>query len=121
MAFCGMLKADKMSDPDDTISDYIPVSKEHSHGGDYAVAVAGWSMFPELKPGDSISVKRTHAATRGQIVVAKHPDGDVYIKRFVGRQGKKVHLRSDNPEYSDMIEEGIEIVGVVVWSQRVYG
>lgn len=57
------------------------------------VQVAGSSMRPTLLPGDRLLVRRGAVGIRrGDVVVARMPDGTEAIKRLVGVEGEEVWL-----------------------------
>ncbi|MEU5881915.1 nickel-type superoxide dismutase maturation protease [Spirillospora sp. NPDC047279] len=65
-----------------------------------AVAVAGDSMTPALRPGDALVVRRGGRVAVGDVVVARHPreSGTVVVKRVAFRDGDGWWLESDNQE-----------------------
>lgn len=58
--------------------------------------VSGTSMYPTLKDGQSIVVLKTKDYKVGDIVVAKHPEYDMIVKRLHKIEGNRVYLMSDN-------------------------
>ena len=87
---------------------------------DYLLRVRGMSMKDVgILDGDLLAVHTTREARNGQIVVARIDD-EVTVKRFK-REGSKVWLLAENPEFSpievdleqqDLVIEGLS-VGVI--------
>lgn len=76
-------------------------------------------MAEAILPGDLVLVERAQAASNGQIVVALL-DNEATVKRFFC-EGKKIELRSDNPEYEHIIpREEFLILGTVTSLMRRY-
>ena len=116
----GMLRAGSMVDAQEDPGETFPCLQEHAAQADYVVRVEGWSMFPELKPGDYVAVRKTTTAQVGDIVVARQGD-QTLIKRLAGRRGRQLRLTSDNPEHEPLEGQDIQIIGVVVWQHRPAG
>jgi SOS-response transcriptional repressor LexA len=84
-----------------------------------ALRIAGESMAPLLRTGDTILVELGPSLTRGRVVVARHPD-DGYVCKRVEKLGRReIHLASIDPAYGSVIIPRDErlIVGTVrlVW------
>lgn len=58
--------------------------------------VNGTSMVPTLKDGQQIIVLKTSDLQVGDIVVARHPQYGLIVKRLAAINGDQVYLRSDN-------------------------
>ncbi|MDP3066732.1 MAG: S24/S26 family peptidase [Methanobacteriaceae archaeon] len=65
--------------------------------------VKGTSMVPTLQDGQDIIVLKTTDFKVGDLVVARHPDYGLIVKRIAQIKGDQVYLKSDNRQ--------IEIVG----------
>lgn len=65
--------------------------------------VKGTSMVPTLQDGQDIIVLKTTDFKVGDLVVARHPDYGLIVKRIAEIKGDQVYLKSDNRQ--------IEIVG----------
>ncbi|HLD66884.1 MAG TPA: transcriptional repressor LexA [Pseudomonas sp.] len=84
---------------------------------DYLLRVRGMSMKDiGILDGDLLAVHSTSEARNGQIVVARIGD-DVTVKRFK-REGEKVWLLAENPEFApievDLAEQDLVIEGLSV-------
>ena len=84
---------------------------------DYLLRVRGMSMKDiGILDGDLLAVHSTREARNGQIVVARIGD-DVTVKRFK-REGEKVWLLAENPEFApievDLAEQDLVIEGLSV-------
>lgn len=65
--------------------------------------VKGTSMIPTLKDGQQIMVLKTSDFQVGDLVVARHPEYNLIVKRVAEINGTQVYLKSDNRH--------VEIVG----------
>lgn len=73
-----------------------------AHTPDYLLRVRGASMRDAgILDGDLLAVKKSPDAINGQIVVARLGD-EVTVKRF-SRQGAKISLLPENPDYDPII------------------
>ena len=84
---------------------------------DYLLRVQGMSMKDiGIMDGDLLAVNRTDIARNGQVVVARIGD-EVTVKRFQ-KQGRKVLLLAENPEFApievDLAEQELTIEGLSV-------
>ena len=84
---------------------------------DYLLRVQGMSMKDiGIMDGDLLAVHRTDIARNGQVVVARIGD-EVTVKRFQ-KQGRKVLLLAENPEFApievDLAEQELTIEGLSV-------
>lgn len=84
---------------------------------DYLLRVRGMSMKDiGILDGDLLAVHRTNEARNGQVVVARIDD-EVTVKRF-HKQGRKVSLIAENPEFApieiDLGEQELIIEGLSV-------
>lgn len=84
---------------------------------DYLLKVRGMSMKDiGIHDGDLLAVHRTQDALNGQVVVARLDD-EVTVKRFK-REGNKVWLIAENPEFSpievDLEQQSLTIEGLSV-------
>lgn len=88
----------------------------HPHA-DYLLRVQGESMRDAgILDGDLLAVHRSAEAANGQIVVARLED-EVTVKRF-RRQGPRVELIAENPDYApiriDLREQELVLEGLAV-------
>jgi repressor LexA len=84
---------------------------------DYLLRVRGMSMKDiGIHDGDLLAVHRTQEARNGQVVVARLGE-EVTVKRFK-REGKKVWLIAENPEFEpievDLEQQNLTIEGLSV-------
>ena len=84
---------------------------------DYLLRVRGMSMKDiGIYDGDLLAVHRTSEARNGQVVVARMGE-EVTVKRFQ-KQGRKVSLIAENPEFApieiDLAEQELVIEGLSV-------
>ena len=106
---------------DGHVEDRIPVSSDWvgPKGEHFFLKVKGYSMADSILPGDMVLVEKQNTAFNGEIVVALIED-EATVKRFF-RKGTDVRLKSDNPEYDDIIpDEHLEILGRVTALMRRY-
>ncbi|MDD1775529.1 MAG: S24/S26 family peptidase [Methanobacterium sp.] len=85
--------------------------------------VKGTSMLPTLQEGQDLIILKTRDFKVGDIVVARHPQYGLIVKRVAQIKGSQVYLMSDNREVvvqGNTISRGLdtwlpisEVVGVV--------
>lgn len=74
--------------------------------------VKGTSMVPTLKDGQQIVVLKTKDIKVGDLVVSRHPDYKLIVKRVAAIQGDQVYLRSDNRQVEYLGNQVQNINGV---------
>jgi len=117
----GEASAEAALNPEEIRGEWFPALQEHAERADAGVArVRGYSMVPELQPGDYIGISASKEPTKGNIVLARRGD-ELLLKRFAGRRGRRIRLESDNPAYPPVEGGDIQVLGVMVWSHRDYG
>lgn len=62
----------------------------------FIAVVSGNSMFPTLKDGQIIIALKTNSFKVGDIVIARHPDYGLIVKRLAAVSYGSVFLKSDN-------------------------
>lgn len=106
---------------DNHVEDRITVSTDWlgPRGDHFFLKVKGFSMADSILPGDLVLVEKAATANNGEIVVAML-ESEATVKRFF-REGKRVELRSDNPEFDHIIpQDEFQIVGRVTALMRRY-
>ncbi|MFA5508834.1 MAG: transcriptional repressor LexA [Vulcanimicrobiota bacterium] len=106
---------------DEQVEDRIPVSTDWvgPRGEHFFLKVKGYSMADSILPGDMVLVVRQQVANNGEIVVALLED-EATVKRFY-KKGSEIRLKSDNPEFDDIIPDGhLQILGRVTALMRRY-
>lgn len=102
----------------ENIEDHCRISPEFfSPRADYLLRVRGMSMKDiGIFDGDLLAVHRTSEVRNGQVVVARLGD-EVTVKRF-HKQGRKVSLIAENPDFApievDLREQELIIEGLSV-------
>lgn len=102
----------------ENIEDHCRISPSFfSPRADYLLRVRGMSMKDiGIFDGDLLAVHRTSEARNGQVVVARIGD-EVTVKRF-HKQGRKVSLIAENPDFApievDLREQELIIEGLSV-------
>ncbi|MFV0520068.1 MAG: S24 family peptidase [Lachnospirales bacterium] len=76
-------------------------STEVPYGADHALYIKGNSMEPLIKDGQLVFVNKQPSINFGEIGIFIYND-EVYCKRLI-KEGKKILLRSENTEYTDLI------------------
>ena len=86
----------------------------------YALEIAGDSMLPLYRDGDTIIVSPAAAVRRGDRVVVKTVDGEVLAKQLKRQTAKTVELASLNPEHPDRVLALSEIAFMarVIWASQ---
>jgi SOS-response transcriptional repressor LexA len=83
----------------------------------YALELEGDSMEPIYKEGDVIVMAPNYEANRGDLVMLKTADDDVYFKKWIPDKWNKLRFQSLNPDYPVIILEPREISKIhPVWS-----
>lgn len=62
----------------------------------FSATVSGTSMLPTLKDGQNVTALKTSSCKVGDIVIVRHPDHGLIIKRVAAKSDGKVYLKSDN-------------------------
>lgn len=99
---------------------WLALATPYARGEYVALAVAGESMTPLLRPRDVILVRLGTEVERRRIVVARGPD-DGYVVKCVGEIGARaVRLDSLNPLFAsvDVPHDGAHVLGRVVQRWR---
>ena len=102
----------------ENIEDHCRISPDvFTPRADYLLRVHGESMKDiGIMDGDLLAVHRTSEARNGQVVVARIGE-EVTVKRFQ-RQGRKVSLIAENPDFRpieiDLAEQELTIEGLSV-------
>jgi repressor LexA len=106
---------------DQDASERIAVSTDWlgPRGEHFFLKVKGYSMADAILPGDMVLVEKQQVASNGEIVVALLED-EATVKRFY-KKGSEVRLKSDNPEFDDIVpEDHLQILGRVTALMRRY-
>lgn len=106
---------------DENVEDRISVSSDWlgPRGESFFLKVRGYSMADSILPGDLVLVEKSPVAHNGEIVVALLED-EATVKRFY-KKGQQVRLRSDNPEFEDIVPDGeFQLLGRVTALMRRY-
>lgn len=91
-----------------------------AEGAAYALKVAGDSMLPLYRDGDTIIVSPMAPVRKGDRVVAKTKSGEVMAKILQRQTGEKVILSSLNPDHSDREFHRTELdwVARITWASQ---
>ncbi|MEI8254059.1 MAG: transcriptional repressor LexA [Deltaproteobacteria bacterium] len=118
----GRVAAGQMSSTSDRVDSTITIDRNllHARGEVFALRVKGDSMIEAgIHEGDTLFVKRTPTAERGDIVVARLGD-EATVKRyfperdFIRLQPENKHLSPILVRKADAAASGFEILGTVV-------
>ena len=83
----------------------------------FALRVKGWSMVnAAILPGDVLVVRSQPDADDGDVVVALVED-EATVKRLRRVQGR-VELHPENPDFSVIVPEGLQLLGKVIEVRR---
>ena len=102
------------------IEQYVPVPRQLTRAGEsFLLKVRGDSMEGAgILDGDWVVVRQQHDAHNGQIVVAiVGDDAEATCKRFESSAGR-IELHSENPAYSPLVPDQVEIAGIVTGVMR---
>jgi repressor LexA len=106
---------------DDHVQERIAVSSDWvgPRGEHFFLKVKGYSMADSILPGDMVLVEKQQVASNGEIIVALIED-EATVKRF-HKKGSEIRLKSDNPEFEDIVpEDHLQILGRVTALMRRY-
>lgn len=86
----------------------------------YALEIAGDSMAPVLRDGDTVIVSPEANIRRGDRVVAKTKDGEVLAKILLRQTASKIELQSLNPLHEDRVFaiEDIDWMARIIWASQ---
>jgi phage repressor protein C with HTH and peptisase S24 domain len=86
----------------------------------FALEVAGDSMLPLYRHGDTIIVSRDAPCRRGDRVVVKTNDGEVMAKILRRKTARVIDLASLNPEHPDRTLNTAEVdwIGRIIWASQ---
>ncbi len=85
------------------------------------IEAQGESMLPMIAPGDLLLVDRgNRRVTQRDAIFVLRVDGVLIVKR-VARQAGQIVITSDNPDHPGVDADGVEIIGRVIWLQRMLG
>lgn len=74
--------------------------------------VKGTSMVPTLQDGQEIIVLKTSDFKVGDLVVAKHPEYNLIVKRVAELNGSQVYLKSDNRQV-EIVSNQVRVINGV--------
>ena len=86
----------------------------------YALEIAGDSMEPVYRDGDTVIVAPHATVRRGDRVIVKTHDGEVMAKQLVRRTANKVELLSLNADHEDRVidAEQLDWIARIVWASQ---
>ena len=86
----------------------------------YALEIAGDSMEPVLRDGDTVVVSPAAPIRRGDRVVARTLEGEVMAKQLARRSARRIELKSLNPAHRDRSFDLTEVAWLhrIVWSSQ---
>ena len=95
-------------------SERLDVGELFAGKGNYVLEVSGDSMIEaQIADGDFIVVKRRRTADRGDIVVARTPDGEATVKYWYPEKNR-VRLQPANKRLKPIYSKDAKVIGVVV-------
>lgn len=101
------------------IEEYIPLPDSFGLGEFFALNVSGLSMKDAgILDGDIVIARKQNTADKGDIIIALLED-EATVKRL-GYEGKNAVLYPENPDFSPIYSDNIQILGKVVGSFRKY-
>lgn len=86
----------------------------------YALEIAGDSMDPVFRDGDTVIVSPAAPIRRGDRVVARTQAGEVMAKQLTRRSARRVELKSLNPAHRDRSFDLKDIAWIhrIVWASH---
>lgn len=107
---------------DNEIVEFLEVPEGLAKPGNIAIKVAGDSMEPEIKDGDTIVIDTNRIECILNKIIVVNYQGAVYLKKYVEEEGK-IYLKSINPYYPKIrIEDKSElrVIGKLKSVMRYY-
>ncbi|MEL7498596.1 MAG: transcriptional repressor LexA [Planctomycetota bacterium] len=99
----------------------IDMAKLWPQKGTYVLQVEGNSMIDaQIASGDYVVVKKRHTASKGDIVVARTPDGDATLKYWIPEKNR-IRLQPANKRMKPIYSKDAKVIGVVVGVVRKMG
>lgn len=97
---------------EENIEDHLMLSPDIAQEGWFLLKVRGDSMInAAILDGDLVLVRPRQEANNGEIVVAL-VDDEATVKRF-HREGSRIELVAENPDYAPIVPDRLSIVGDV--------
>ncbi len=86
----------------------------------YALEVAGDSMLPVFRDGDTIIVSPGSNVRRGDRIVVRTLEGEVLVKVLYRQTAHTIEIMSFNPEYENRLLQTSEIdwIARIVWASQ---
>ena len=82
--------------------------------GTFALEVVGDSMIDaQIAPGDYVIVKKRYTASKGDIVVARTPDGEATLKYWFPEKNR-IRLQPANKKMKPIYSKDAKVAGVVI-------
>jgi repressor LexA len=101
------------------VEDYLTFDTEGRSGEHFALRIRGESMLNAgILPGDHVVVHRQPVARNGEIVIALL--GEEATCKRLSKQGGKIWLLPENPDYDPIDGTDCQILGKVVAVVRRY-
>ncbi|MCZ4497391.1 MAG: lexA [Thermoleophilia bacterium] len=102
------------------LEQYVPVPRQLTRSGEsFLLKVQGDSMIGAgILDGDWVVVRQQREARDGEIVVALVGDDQDATCKRLGREGGRVALFSENPDYAPIVPDACEIIGAVTGVMR---
>ena len=85
------------------------------NGANELVQITGDSMEPIIKKGSEVYLRYQPIVEDGEIAIVRIEDDGVTCK-YLYRDGKNIILKSENPEYEDIVvdAEKVSVIGKVL-------
>ncbi len=86
----------------------------------YALEIAGDSMEPAYRDGDTIVISPDASVRRGDRVVVKTTNGEIMAKVLKRKTARTVELESINPDHQDraLDMENVDWIARIVWASQ---
>ncbi len=104
---------------EECVDDYLTFDTEGQSGEHFALRIRGESMLNAgILPGDYVVVHRQPVARNGEIIIALL--GEEATCKRLNKQGGKVWLMPENPDYEPIDGTDCQILGKVIAVVRKY-
>jgi len=119
---CGPADECAFMEPDSPEFRAISIAYIQGDPENYVLCVAsGASMFPRIAQGEETIIRRETNPSAGDIVLVRHPDGQMFLKVLRLARNGRPELHSVNPEFSPITAvDGWQYIGIAVFIRHAY-
>jgi transcriptional regulator with XRE-family HTH domain len=119
---CGPADECVFLEPDSPEFRAVSIAYIHGDPDNYVLCVAsGASMYPRIAQGEETIIRRELNPSAGDIVLVRHPDGQMFLKVLRLARNGRPELHSVNPDFPPITAvEGWQYIGIAVYIRHAY-